>query len=269
MSTPQPPEDVENTHEVIELEGHKPARGIYLLPNLFTTAALFSGFYAVVAAMKGLFDLAAITIFIAMVADGLDGRIARLTNTESAFGAEYDSLSDMVAFGVAPALVLYQWSLQSLGKLGWLCAFIYVAAVAIRLARFNVQHDSQDKRYFIGLPCPSAAAIIAGLVWLGSDSRINQVLPSVLIGLLTIAVAASMVSNIRYRSFKDFDIKNRVPFVTILIVILVFVGVALKPDLILFVIFAAFGLSGPLGWLKNRNRPKVSPTDTANEKSVY
>lgn len=252
MSTP---EEHDNGVEVIEIENHKPTKGVYLLPNLFTTAALFSGFYAVVAAMKGLFDLAAITIFIAMIADGLDGRIARLTNTESAFGAEYDSLSDMVAFGVAPALVLYQWSLQSLGKLGWLCAFVYVAAVAIRLARFNVQHGHQEKRFFIGLPCPSAAAILASLVWLGSDVHMNHLaLPGALVALLTLAVAASMVSNIPYRSFKDFDIKNRVPFVTIPVIILVFVGVALKPDLMLFIVFGAFGLSGPVTWLTRRRR---------------
>ncbi len=267
MSAPLTPDETDNSHEIIELEGQKPAKGIYLLPNLFTTAALFSGFYAVVAAMKGLFDLAAITIFIAMIADGLDGRIARLTNTESAFGAEYDSLSDMVAFGVAPALVLYQWSLQSLGKLGWLCAFVYVAAVAIRLARFNVQHDNQDKRYFIGLPCPSAAAIIAALVWLGSDARVSHTLPSALVGILTIAVAAAMVSNCPYRSFKDVDIKNRVPFVTILIVIMVFVGIALKPDLILFIIFGAFGLSGPLTWLKKRSYKKKSPAPSTEQPS--
>lgn len=252
MNTDQSPEDLDHSHEVIEIEGQKPAKGIYLLPNLFTTAALFSGFYAIVAAMKGLFDLAAITIFIAMIADGLDGRIARLTNTESAFGAEYDSLSDMVAFGVAPALVLYQWSLQSLGKIGWLCAFIYVAAVAIRLARFNVQHNPQEKRFFLGLPCPSGAAILAGLVWLGHETQVNRTAPSILIALVTVAVAAAMVSNVRYRSFKDVDLKNRVPFVTILIVILIFVGITLNPPLVLFLVFGAFGLSGPVMWLKHR-----------------
>lgn len=253
MNTAPMPEEPENSHELVELEGQKPARGIYLLPNLFTTAALFSGFYAIVAAMKGLFDLAAITIFIAMIADGLDGRVARLTNTTSAFGAEYDSLSDMVAFGIAPALTLYQWGLQGLGKLGWLCAFIYVAAVAIRLARFNVQHNAQEKRYFIGLPCPSAAAIIASIIWLGHTSHFNQA-TRIGVALLTVAIAASMVSNIRYRSFKDIDMKKRVPFVTILIVILIFVGITLNPPFVLFVVFAAFGLSGPLTWLKTRTK---------------
>src|SRR3989338_749637 len=148
-------------------------RSIYLLPNLFTTAALFVGFYSIVAAMKGYFDIAAMAVFVAMIADGLDGRVARLTNTQTAFGAQYDSLSDMVAFGVAPALVVYSWSLSYLGKLGWLAAVLYTAATALRLARFNAQPHDYDKRYFQGLPCPAAAGVIAGMVWLGSDNNVQ------------------------------------------------------------------------------------------------
>src|SRR5580698_8220938 len=150
------------------LLGKTQSRGIYLLPNLFTTAALFAGFYAVMAAMKGYFDSAAIAIFVAMILDSLDGRVARMTNTQTAFGAQYDSLSDMVAFGVAPALIVYSWSLFSLGKLGWLIAFLYTAGTALRLARFNTQSHDTDKRYFQGLPSPAAAGVIAGLVWLGN-----------------------------------------------------------------------------------------------------
>lgn len=244
-------------------------KGIYLLPNLFTTASLFAGFYAVVAAMKGMFDIAPIAIFIAMIADSLDGRIARLTNTQTAFGAEYDSLSDMVAFGIAPALVVYQWSLQTLGKVGWLGAFIYVAAVALRLARFNVQVGKVDKRFFMGLPCPSGAAIITALVWLGSDVRVNAIFPSLLVELLTIAVAAAMVSTIPYHSFKDLDFKDRVPYFSILLVILIFVGIAIKPDLVLFVVFGAFGLSGPLLWIKNRHYfKKDAQPETETDKVV-
>lgn len=230
--------------EIIDQEQQKPARGIYILPNLFTTASLFAGFYAIIAAMHGLFDIAAITIFIAMVFDSLDGRIARLTQTQSLFGAEYDSLSDMVAFGIAPAITLYEWSLQYLGKIGWLGAFILVAAVALRLARFNSQQQNSDKRYFKGLPCPSGAAILAGLVWVFSNARMGDLIPSILVELLTLAVAVAMISNMKYRSFKDFDIKNRVPFVTILFVILFFVCVALKPDIVLFLSFTGYGISG-------------------------
>ncbi len=236
--------------DITDQEDQKPAIGIYILPNLFTTASLFAGFYAIVAAMSGLFELAAIAIFIAMITDSLDGRIARLTQTQSAFGAEYDSLSDMVAFGVGPALITFEWSLQYLGKIGWLAAFVYVAAVALRLARFNTQHGNLDKRYFKGLPCPAAAGALAGLVWLGSATRAGDFMPSLFVTLFTLALAIAMISNMRYRSFKDLDIRNRVPFVAILVIILIFVGIALKPDLILFLVFFTYALSGFWGWVR-------------------
>lgn len=242
-----------------EQEQQKPAIGIYILPNLFTTASLFAGFYAIVAAMRGFFDIAAITVFIAMISDSLDGRVARLTHTQTAFGAEYDSLSDMVAFGIAPALIVYEWSLQYLGKIGWLGAFIFVAAVALRLARFNSQQGNTDKRYFTGLPCPAAAAILAGLVWIFYDFRGGDLIPSLLVEFLTVATAVAMISNMKYRSFKDFDIKNRVPFITILFVILFFVCVALKPDIVLFLVFFIYGLSGLMTWLR-KHHVKSTPT---------
>ncbi len=254
--------------ELVEQDQQKPAIGIYILPNLFTTAALFAGFYAIVASIRGLFDVAAITIFIAMIADSLDGRVARLTQTQSAFGAEYDSLSDLVAFGVAPALTVYEWSLQYLGKAGWLGAFVFVAAVALRLARFNAQHGNLDKRYFTGLPSPAGAAVIASLVWVGAYMRAGDLIPSILIELLTLGVSLAMISNIKYRSFKDFDIKNRVPFVTILFIILVFVCIALKPDVVLFFIFFSYAVSGLVSWIRERNTlPKISSEEAPSEES--
>ncbi len=221
-------------------------RGIYLLPNLLTTAGLFAAFYSIVAAMKGQFDTAAISIFIAMIADGMDGRVARMTNTQSAFGAEYDSLSDMVAFGVAPSLVAYSWSLSSLGKLGWLAAFIYTAAVALRLARFNTQIYTTQTRYFRGLASPSAAAVIASSVWLGNHYQLNGHKIDVLVATLSILAAVLMVSNIRYSSFKQIDLKGRVPFITIFLIVLIFVGIAIHPPLVLFVSFSIYALSGPV-----------------------
>lgn len=247
--------------ELVEDDQQKPAFGIYILPNLFTTAALFGGFYAIVASIRGLFEIAAIALFIAMIADSLDGRVARLTNTQSAFGAEYDSLSDLVAFGVAPALMVYEWSLQYLGKIGWLGSFVFVAAVALRLARFNSQQGNLDKRYFTGLPCPAAAAIIAALVWVGATMRAGNLLPSIGIEILTVAVALAMISNFKYRSFKDFDIKNRVPFISLLFVILVFVCIALKPDMFLFLVFFSYGASGLVTWLREKNKPTENSTE--------
>ena len=224
----------------------KRRRGIYLLPNLFTTAALFAGFYAIVSAMNGRYESSAIAIYVAMILDGMDGRIARLTNTQSDFGAEYDSLADMISFGLAPALVVYEWSLNTMGKLGWLAAFLYTAAAALRLARFNTQVGIADKRYFQGLASPSAAAIVAGLVWLGddlgmdgSDLRYAALGTTVLVGIL-------MVSNLRYHSFKALDLKERMPFFKAIVIVLVFVLVAMHPPQILFVLFLAYAVSGPL-----------------------
>jgi CDP-diacylglycerol---serine O-phosphatidyltransferase len=231
-------------------------RGIYLLPNCFTTLGLFAGFYAIVAAMKGFFDMAAIAIFVAMVADVLDGRVARLTNTQSAFGAEYDSLSDMVSFGVAPALVVYSWSLHSLGKLGWLAAFIFTAAGALRLARFNTQVNTADKRYFQGLAIPAAAGLIASTVWVGKELNIDGVSVSWLEALLTMLAGVLMISNIRYHSFKQLDLKGKVPFFSIVILVLIFVGISLDPPQIIFLIFTLYALSGPVLTLYNLRKAR-------------
>lgn len=227
-------------------EEGKRRRGIYLLPNLFTTAALFAGFYAIVAAINGRFEAAAIAIFVAMLLDGMDGRVARMTNTQSDFGAEYDSLSDMVSFGLAPALVMYEWALSGMGKLGWLAAFVYTASAALRLARFNTQIGIADKNYFQGLASPSAAAIVAGMVWVGdvylpSDKIINMIAL-----VLTLAAGLLMVSNVRYHSFKGIDLKGKVPFVTILLVMLVLVLISYEPPILLFGGFLIYALSGPV-----------------------
>lgn len=218
-------------------------RGIYLLPNLFTTASLFSGFYAIVAATNGDFSYSAVAIFISMILDGLDGRVARMTNTQSKFGEEYDSLADMVAFGVAPGLVAFFWTLSELGSFGWAITFIYVAGAALRLARFNSQIGSTDKRYFVGLPSPSAAAVVAGLVWCFDGFDADGWL-QVLTVVIVAGVGLLMVSNILYYSFKDFDLKGRVPFVAILAVVLIFVVVAQSPGTVLFAVFLLYMLSG-------------------------
>jgi CDP-diacylglycerol--serine O-phosphatidyltransferase len=242
--------------KVTELDHQRPrrARGIYLLPNLFTTAALFAGFYAVLAAMNDQFEKAAIAIFLAMILDGLDGRVARMTNTQTAFGAEYDSLSDMVAFGLAPSLVMYEWALSTLGKYGWLAAFIYTAGAALRLARFNSQLATADKRFFTGLPSPSAAAIIAGSVWVAVDNALDPELLAWPALILTAAVGLLMVSNIRFYSFKQIDLKGKVPFFAIVVVMLVFAVILTEPPLVLFVIFLAYTVSGPLLGLRRSLR---------------
>lgn len=219
-------------------------RGIYLLPNLLTTAALFAGFYAIVAAMKGQFEKAAIAIFVSMIADGLDGRVARITGTQSEFGAEYDSLSDMAAFGIAPSLVIYSWSLYTLGKFGWLAAFLYTAATALRLARFNIQ--VADKNYFKGLPCPSAAGVLASTVWLGTSFHIVGYSIAIPLTLLTVILAGLMVSTIRYSSFKSLELKGRVPFITMVFAVFILAMIALEPPGVLFVLFMAFVISGPV-----------------------
>jgi len=224
----------------------KPSRGIYLLPNLFTTGCLFSGFYAILSAMSGQFEQAAIAIFVAMILDGLDGRVARLTNTASEFGVEYDSLADMVSFGLAPALIMYMWALQDLGKLGWAVAFTYVACTALRLARFNTQAEVADKKFFQGLPSPSAAGVVAGLIWMSVVNDLTGEDVRVLAVLATFIAGAVMVSNFRYYSFKDVDFKGKVPFVTILLLVLVFGFILLDPPQVLFAAFFIYMLSGPI-----------------------
>lgn len=232
-------------------------RGIYLLPNLFTTGCLFAGFFAIVSSMNDRFEAAAVAIFIAMILDGLDGRVARLTNTQSAFGAEYDSLADMVSFGLAPALVMYIWALSDIGKLGWLGAFIYTASTALRLARFNTQVGRADKRYFQGLASPAAAAVVAGMVWVGQGyfSEGNRIAYAAL--AVTILVGLLMVSNVRYRSFKDLDLKGKVPFVAVLAVVMVFVLISLDPPQVLFAGFAIYALSGPVVTLLTLRRRRA------------
>ena len=232
-------------------------RGIYLLPNLFTIAGLFAGFYAIVTAMEGYFGNAAIAIFIAMIMDFFDGRVARLTNTQTAFGAELDSLSDMVSFGVAPALVVYSWALESLGKLGWLAAFTFAAAGALRLARFNTQIQTMDKSHFQGMPIPAAAGVLASVVWLGVDSEISAGSVDILVATLAFLTAIFMVSNIRYYSFKEIDVKGRVPFVAILLVVLAFVAISLDPPKILFILFFCYALSGPLLTLRALHKKRL------------
>jgi CDP-diacylglycerol--serine O-phosphatidyltransferase len=236
-------------------------RGIYILPSLFTTASLFAGFYAIVQAMHGNFDQSCLAIFISMILDALDGRVARLTHTESDFGGQYDSLVDMVAFGLAPALVMYQWALSGLGKLGWLAAFIYCAGAGLRLARFNTQMGIQDKRYFRGLPSPAAAALVVGLIWLMHSFGVPGRELSFLAMSVTVFAGVLMVSNVRFRSFKDLDLRGRVPFVTILAVPLVFVLIFLDPPQVLFAVFMGYALSGPVGWVMRtiKGRQASSP----------
>ncbi len=223
-------------------------RGIYLLPNLFTTGALFGGFFAIVQAMNGQFEIAAIAIFIAMVLDGLDGRVARMTHTQSAFGAEYDSLSDMVSFGVAPALLAYEWALKGMGKLGWIAAFIFCVGAALRLARFNTQIEEDgklhDKRFFQGMPSPAAAALIAGLVWVMIDYGWRGDEARWYVCVLTIFAGLTMVSNIRYYSGKDINLRRSVPFIVIAGIALFYALVSSYPPGVLFALFLCYALSG-------------------------
>ncbi len=219
-------------------------RGIYLLPNAFTTAALFCGFYAIVMAMNLKFDHASIAIFAAMVLDGIDGRVARLTNTQSEFGAQYDSLSDMVSFGVAPALVVYAWSLRGLGKLGWLAAFVYCAGAALRLARFNTNIEVVDKRYFQGLPSPAAAALVAGFIWLMDDLRFAGTDLSWAAWVVTLYAGLTMVTNVPFYSFKQVNFRKSVPFIAVFLIVLAFVAISSDPPKVLFGLFVAYGLSG-------------------------
>lgn len=225
-------------------------KGIYILPNLFTTAGLFSGFYAIINAVNGEFEKAAIAIFVAMIMDILDGRIARWINAQSAFGAQYDSLSDMVSFGLAPSLVVFSWSLSSFGKLGWAVSFIYVAGAALRLARFNTQVGTADKRYFTGLASPAAAGTLASFVWIGSDwGWVGEDLPfivRVIALILTAFTGFLMVSNIRYHSFKGFDFKGRVPFAVIFLVMICFALASIDLPIVLLVLLNVYALSGPV-----------------------
>ena len=233
-------------------------RGIYVLPNLFTTAALFAGFFAIVQAMNGFYEQSAVAIFVAMVLDGLDGRVARLTHTQSAFGAEYDSLSDMVSFGAAPSLVIYEWALRGMGKLGWIAAFIYCAGAALRLARFNTTLEVIDKRFFQGLPSPAAAALVAGFVWLAVDNKlpIHDSVMAWVAFTLTMYAGITMVSNAPFFSGKSSALGRSVPFWGILLVVAVFVFVSSDPPVVLFGLFVLYGLSGWITWAWRWNRAR-------------
>jgi CDP-diacylglycerol---serine O-phosphatidyltransferase len=254
-------------HEDLASSGPTPMgglrrRGIYLLPNLFTTRVLFAGFFAIVQAVNGRFEVAAVAIFVAMVLDGIDGRVARWTNTQSEFGAQYDSIADMVAFGAAPALVAYIWILNSLGTLGWIAAFIYCAGAGIRLARFNVNIDVVDKRFFQGLPSPSGAALLSGLVWVVTDFEFER---SYWLAIATCVVAifagVTMVSNVPFYSFKEVNWKRRVPLWVILASVIGISVVSARPALVLFALFVAYGLSGYVLWAFGRRVRPVLPEE--------
>lgn len=231
-------------------------RGIYILPNLFTTAALFAGFYAIVQAMTARYEQAAVAIFIAMVLDGLDGRVARLTRTQSAFGAEYDSLSDMVSFGAAPSLVIFEWAMKGIGKWGWIAAFVYCAGAALRLARFNTNIEVVDKRYFQGLPSPAAAALIAGFVWIINDLGIEGDAVRWYAFVLTLFAGITMVTNLRYYSGKDINLRRSVPFFAVIAIVVAFALVSMDPPSVLFALFLCYALSayvmGAWAWLRRR-----------------
>lgn len=242
------------------------SRGIYLLPNAFTTAALFCGFYATVMAMNQRFEHAAWAIFIAMILDGLDGRIARLTNTQSEFGAQYDSLSDMVSFGAAPALVIYEWSLRGLGKLGWIAAFVYCAGAALRLARFNTNIEVVDKRFFQGMPSPAAAAMVAGFILLMTDLQVSGVNMQWVSWGIALFAGLTMVSNVPYYSFKDVNFRKSVPFIVVFLIALALALVSIDPPKVLMPIFVLYGLSGyaVFFWRLAKGKP-VSIVQTDDE----
>ena len=249
------------------VDGDKPRRrGIYLLPNAFTTAALFCGFYAIVMAMNQKFEHAAWAIFIAMILDGLDGRIARLTNTQSEFGAQYDSLSDMVSFGAAPALVMYEWSLRGLGKLGWIAAFVYCAGGALRLARFNTNIEVVDKRFFQGLPSPAAAALVAGFILLMVDQEVSGMQLQWISWTIALFAGLTMVTNVPFYSFKDVNFRKSVPFIAVFLIALALALVSIDPPKVLFPIFIAYGLSGYIVffWRMAKGKP-VSIIQTGHE----
>jgi CDP-diacylglycerol---serine O-phosphatidyltransferase len=229
-------------------------RGIYLLPNLFTTLNLFAGFYAIVQGMNHEFEKSAIAIFVAMVMDSLDGRVARLTRTQSAFGAEYDSLTDMVSFGAAPALVMYEWAMRDMGRLGWIAAFVYCAGAALRLARFNIQLSVADKRWFTGLPSPAAAALVAGMIWVFNDYQVRGVDVKWLAAAVTIYAGITMVSNVRFWSGKAINLRRAVPFSVVLLIVLGLLLITIEPAIVLWGVMLAYGVSGYVMWAVQRAR---------------
>lgn len=243
----------------------KRSKGIYLLPNLFTISGLFAGFYAIISAMKGHFDTAAMAVFIAMLADCLDGRVARFTNTESEFGAQFDSLADLIAFGVAPALVIYAWGLAHFGKLGWLAAFFYVVTTALRLARFNSKEEpSELTHHFKGLPCPAAAGLIAGLVWFSDVNGLQNLPIQILSLIVTVIAGALMVSSVKYYHFKHLDLRGKVPFVVAFGFFLAIMLIVLDPPRVLFLGFLLYAISGILGALWFFREKEVEAEEEVN-----
>jgi CDP-diacylglycerol--serine O-phosphatidyltransferase len=240
-------------------------RGIYLLPNLFTTLNLFAGFYAIVQGMNHDFEKAAVAIFVAMVLDSIDGRVARLTRTQSAFGAEYDSLADMVSFGAAPALVMYEWALRDmaqlngfLARLGWIAAFVYCAGAALRLARFNTQLSVADKRWFTGLPSPAAAALVAGMIWVFNDYQVRGGDVKWLAFAITLFAGGTMVSSVKFYSGKDINLRRAVPFYVVLLLVLALLLISIEPSHVLWGLMLAYGISGYVWWVVLRWRTEAT-----------
>jgi CDP-diacylglycerol--serine O-phosphatidyltransferase len=255
-------------------EGAKRRKGIYMLPNMITLAALFGGFYAVVMAMNGRYDLATVGIFAAMFLDSMDGRVARMTNTQSAFGEQMDSLSDMVSFGAAPALIAYEWTLRDLGRWGWIAAFVYCACAALRLARFNVNTGVVDKRYFQGLPSPAAAALVAGFIWLMTENGVAPADLTWAMFALTLYAGLTMVTNVPFYSFKDLSLKRSVPFAAIVLVALGIAVINIHPPTVLFGLFVLYGLSGygVYFWRKAKGRQTSvisTSTDEPDERGLH
>ena len=248
---------MEYDHERAVLKNRIRRRGIYILPNLFTLAALFAGFYAIVQAMNLNFDQAAIAIFVAMVLDSLDGRVARMTRTQSAFGAEYDSLADMVSFGAAPALIMYEWALRGMGRLGWIAAFVYCAGAALRLARFNTQLSVADKRWFTGLPSPAAAALVAGMIWVFNDYQVAGGDVKWFAAAVTIYAGVTMVTSVKFYSGKDINLRRAMPFSVALLFLLALLLVSIEPPVVLWGVMLAYGVSGYFAWLVNRWRAEA------------
>ena len=270
MASVQDPDPLAPDPETPEPEAAPPGlgglrrRGIYLLPNLFTTGVLFAGFYGMVQAVNGVYDAAAIAVFIAMLLDGMDGRVARWTHTSSEFGAQYDSIADMVAFGAAPAFIVYIWALQDFGKLGWIAAFVHLAGAGIRLARFNVNIGVVDKRFFQGLPSPSGAAVLAGLVWMMADLGFDPQESPWLAGLAWVMALFSgitMVLNVPFYSFKEFNWKRRVPLWVILAAVIALSVIATRPSVVLYLLIMCYAFSGYVMWAMGQRIKSVLPEE--------
>jgi CDP-diacylglycerol--serine O-phosphatidyltransferase len=276
MSEPNPSPEVAPAEVADAVRPRR--KGIYILPNLFTLAALFGGFYAIVMAMNDRFENAAIGIFCAMVLDSLDGRVARMTNTQSAFGEQMDSLSDMVSFGAAPALIVYEWALKGLGKLGWIAAFVYCAGAALRLARFNTNIGIVDKRFFQGLPSPAAAALVTGFIWVFDDYGVKNVIRidwlAWMAFVVTLYAGLTMVTNVPFYSFKDVSFKRTVPFIVIVAIALGIAVINIHPPLVLFALFCIYGLSGyaVYGYRRSKGKPVsviATSTDEPDEAGLH